>query len=165
MMQPIGSDRNPMLVRAEDVQQTFPARALEPDERALVAEWLAAASDVMSAFVSERRTDDPTISRRIAISEAANGAFTYLIHSPLRGNFWIVLDARYKPQFHRFDTLWEALNFVRPVLGPPADLGIDKPGYKDQGREPKPTPADQTTTEYWEDRRRAGSAFPPSPFC
>ncbi len=154
-----------MLVRAEDVQQTFPARPLEPDERALVAEWLAAATDVVSAFVSERRTDDPTISRRIAISEVGNSAFTYLIHSPLRGNFWIVLDARYKPQFHRFDTLSEALNFVRPVLGSPADLGTDKSGYEDQGREPKRTPTDQTATGYWEDRRRADIAFPPSPFC
>ncbi len=154
-----------MLVRAEAVQQTFPARALEPDERALVAEWLAAATDVVSAFVSERRTDDPTISRRIAISEVGNGAFTYLIHSPLRGNFWIVLDARFKPQFHRFDTLWEALNFVRPVLGPPADRGTDTSGYEDQGTEAKRAQADQTTTGYWEDRRRAGNAFPTSQFC
>ncbi len=30
-----------MLVRTEDILQTFPARPLRPDERELVAEWLA----------------------------------------------------------------------------------------------------------------------------
>jgi hypothetical protein len=149
-----------MLVRAEDVQQTFPARPLRPDERELVAEWLAATTDVASAFVSERRSDNPTISRRIAISEGANGAFGYLIHTPLRDDFWIVLDARYKPEFHRFDSLWDALNFVRPVLGPRPAHATDDPGYQDQGGEPKRRLTDHTSADGWEDRRDAGSSFP-----
>ena len=110
-----------MLIRTEDILQTFPARPLRPGERELVAEWLAAAGDVSSAFVSERRTDDPAICQRIAISVAGNGAFTHLIHTSFHNDAWIVLDVRYIPEFHQFDTLVEALNFVRPVLcQPPA---------------------------------------------
>jgi len=105
-----------MLARTEDILQTFPARPLRPDERELMAEWLAAAGDVSSAFVSERRTDDPAIYRRIAISVDGNDAFTHLIHTPLHNDVWVVLDVRYKPEFHQFDSLREALNFVRPVF-------------------------------------------------
>ena len=107
---------HPMLVRTQDILQTFPARPLRPDERELVAEWLAAAGDVSSAFVSERRTDDPAIYRRIAISADGNDAFTHLIHTPLHTNVWVVLDVRFKPEVHLFESLREALNFIRPVL-------------------------------------------------
>ena len=102
--------------RTVDLQQTFPARQLRSDERELVAEWLAAADDVSSAFVSERRSDDPAIYRRIAISLDGNGVFTHLIHTPAHNDIWIVLNVRHKPEVHQFDSLLEALNFVRPVL-------------------------------------------------
>ena len=105
-----------MLRRTEDILQTFPARPLRADERELVAEWLAAASDVSFAFVSERRTDDPAIHRRIAISVEGNGAFTHFIHTPVHSDVWIVLNVHYKPEVHQFDSLLEALNFIRPVL-------------------------------------------------
>ncbi len=86
-----------------------------------MAEWLAAAGDVSSAFVSERSTDDVSIYRRIAISVEANGAFSYLIHTPQDQDIWIVLDVRHRPEVHQFDTLVDALDFVRPVLGPPKE--------------------------------------------
>jgi hypothetical protein len=105
--------------RTIDLQQTFPARSLRPDERDLVAEWLAAASNVSSAYVSERRTDDPAIYRRIAISADGDGAFTHLIHAPFHSDVWIVLHVRHKPEIHHFESLQDALNFVRPVFGQP----------------------------------------------
>ncbi len=116
-MLPLGFGSTPMLAHTEDILQTFPARLLRPDERELVAAWLAAAGDVSSAFVSERRTDDPAMRRRIAVSVDGNDVFTHLIHTPLHNDVWIVLDVRSKPEFHQFDTLPEALNFIRPVLG------------------------------------------------
>jgi len=120
-----------MLRCTEDILHTFPARPLRADERELVAEWLAAASDVTSAFVSERRTDDPAIRSRIAISVERNGAFTHFIHTPVHNDIWIVLNVHYQPEVHQFDSLLEALNFIRPVLAwssawpdaPPADPG------------------------------------------
>jgi hypothetical protein len=105
-----------MLGRTEDILHTFPARPLRADERELVAEWLAAASDVSSAFVSERRTDDPAIHSRIAISVERSGAFTHFIHTPVHNDVWIVLNVHYRPEVHQFDSLLEALNFIRPVL-------------------------------------------------
>jgi hypothetical protein len=113
-----------MLDHALDIRQTFPARPLRPDERDLVAEWLAAAGNVSSAYVSERRSDDPSIYRRIAISADGDGAFTHLIHAPFHSDVWIVLQVRHKPEIHQFETLLEALNFVRPVLGP----SVGQPG-------------------------------------
>ena len=41
----------------------FPARLLTPDEHALLAEWLSAAGDIASAYVSNRRGDDPAYDR------------------------------------------------------------------------------------------------------
>jgi hypothetical protein len=123
-----------MLGRTEDVLHTFPARPLSADERELVAEWLAAASDVSSAFVSERRTDDPAIHRRIAISVEGNGAFTHFIHTPVHNDVWIVLNVHYRPEVHQFGSLLEALNFIRPVLTWSPPWPDDRTAGRDQSR-------------------------------
>ncbi|HET6234718.1 MAG TPA: hypothetical protein VFE41_07105 [Acetobacteraceae bacterium] len=128
---------NPMSGRTLDLQQTFPARPLRPDERELVAEWLAAAGNDSSAYVSDRRTDEPAIYRRIAISADGDGAFTHLIHAPFHSNVWMVLHVRHKPEIHHFESLQDALNFVRPVfgqpvLGQPAARPADGSGEQDR---------------------------------
>lgn len=119
--------------RTTDILQTFPARPLRPDERELVAEWLAAAGDVSSAYVSERRTDDPAIYRRIAISVEGNGVFTHFIHTPFHHDYWIVLNVRHRPEVHQLNSLLEALNFVRPVLSWLTDRPRDRQFEQDQG--------------------------------
>jgi hypothetical protein len=123
-----------MLGRTEDILHTFPARPLRADERELVAEWLAAAGDVSSAFVSERRTDDPAIRSRIAISVERNGAFTHFIHTPVNNAVWIVLNVHYRPEVHQFDSLLEALNFIRPVLSWSSAWPDDRQADPDQDR-------------------------------
>jgi len=132
-----------------DIKQTFPARSLRPDERELVAEWLAAAGDVSSAYVSERRTDDPAMYRRIAISVEGNGVFTHLIHTPSRHDYWIVLNVRHKPEVHQFDSLLDALNFVRPVLCWLTDRPGDRRSEPDQGPQ-----EDRLQAAHETDRRR-----------
>ena len=42
----------------KDMIRHLPARLLAPDERTLVAEWLAGAGDIAEAYVSDRRGDD-----------------------------------------------------------------------------------------------------------
>ena len=109
----------------------FPPRPLRPDERKLVAEWLAAAGDVASAYVSDRRRDDPAIYRRIVIAEG-NGVPTHLVHTPFGVSFWMVMRVRSAPEIQRFDSLHDALNSIRPVLpnhvgrhiGPPGSRGL-----------------------------------------
>ena len=51
----------------KDVIRHLPARLLTPDERALVAEWIASAGDIAEAYVSSRRGDDPALYHRIVI--------------------------------------------------------------------------------------------------
>jgi hypothetical protein len=41
--------------RMKDMIRDLPARLLAPDERTLVAEWLAGAGDIAEAYVSNRR--------------------------------------------------------------------------------------------------------------
>jgi hypothetical protein len=145
-----------MLRRTEDILQTFPARPLRADERELVAEWLAAASDVSSAFVSERRTDDPAIHSRIAISVESNGAFTHFIHTPVHNDVWIVLNVHYRPEVQQFDTLLEALNFIRPVLAWSSAWPDDRPADPDQGRHQARPPVGQGLERRHIDRQQLG---------
>lgn len=101
---------------ADEHQAAFPPRLLRPDERNLLEEWLAAAGDVSSAYISNRRSDDPTIYRKIVITVEGDGEPTYLIDTPAGTNLWIVVQCRPAPDVNEFGSLREALNFVRPVL-------------------------------------------------
>ena len=105
-----------MLDSSEHHQEALPPRHLRPEERELLAEWLAAAGDVSSAFVSSRRTDSPTIYRKIVITVEADGEPTYLIDTPAGTDLWIVVQCRPVPDALQFGSLRDALNFVRPVL-------------------------------------------------
>jgi hypothetical protein len=102
--------------RTVDVLQTLPPRHLRPDERETLAEWLAAAGDVASAYFSGRERDDPAIYRRIVIIEDMNSGPTYLIHASANLDIWIVLHVGSSSEAQSFDSLRDALNFIRPVL-------------------------------------------------
>ena len=96
-----------------------PARPLTPSERAVVAEWLGAAGDIASAYVSDRRTDDPAIYRCVVIvTDPAEGP-SHLIHAPTDQNIWIVFLLGKMSKVLTFPTLRAALNSVRPVLVEP----------------------------------------------
>lgn len=102
--------------RAGDVLRTFPPRPLNPDERALVATWLARTGDVASAFVSERRSDDPALYRRIVIGIGPEPKPSYLIHAPTGISCWLLTSVRQGSGVQKFDSLRSALNSIRPVL-------------------------------------------------
>jgi hypothetical protein len=94
----------------------FPARPLTPDERALVAEWLALAGDVAATYVSSRRGDHPAHYRRIVVVTKPDGGPSHLIHAASGRDIWIVFTLNQRPRIQRFATLQAALNAVRPVL-------------------------------------------------
>jgi hypothetical protein len=94
-----------------------PPRPLTDKERLMVRAW-AEASSVHSAFVSERRTDDPAIYRRIVVLRRVTKRYLYLIHCPQGSNCWIVLSAVERDNLGYFPTLRDALNFIRPVTMP-----------------------------------------------
>ncbi|HUB12064.1 MAG TPA: hypothetical protein VMB34_08910 [Acetobacteraceae bacterium] len=93
---------------------SFPPRPVTDGERQLLLDWAEASND-LSAFVSERRSDDPGIYRRIVILRRATRQRLYLIHCPLGSNWWMVTSAVERESVGYFPTLRAALNFVRPV--------------------------------------------------
>lgn len=100
--------------RMSNALETFPPRPLSQNEREIVRAWANEADDV-SAFVSERRSDDPTVYRRIVISRASTGQRLYLIRPPQGNDSWLVLSAVEGEDVARCPTLRAALNFVRPA--------------------------------------------------
>ena len=109
-----------MADRLEDVLLTFPPRPLSPDERAVLNTWLAATCDVASAYISERRSDDPAMYRRIVVILGPSRQPTYLIHAPSGLNCWLVMAVVGGNQVRQFDSLRAALNSIRPVFVPEA---------------------------------------------
>jgi hypothetical protein len=97
--------------------RTFPPRPLTEDERHVLLDWIKAAKG-FSAFVSERRSDDPEIYRRIVVSRRATKQHLYLIHSPTDSARWIVFSAAKGEYVERFPTLRTALNYIEPVSLP-----------------------------------------------
>jgi hypothetical protein len=97
---------------------TFPVRPPTDGERDILRCWIAAA-DGFSAFVSERRGDDPGLYRRIVISRRRTKQRAYIVQAPQGRDVWIVVSAIDGDDIGRFLTLREALNFVQPAL---ADL-------------------------------------------
>jgi hypothetical protein len=105
-----------MTDRAGDVLRTFPPRPLNPDERALVDTWLAGTCNVASAYVSERRSDDPALYRRIVVSIGPDCRPSYLVHAPSGISCWLVSSVGHGSDVRRFDHLRAALNAIRPVF-------------------------------------------------
>jgi hypothetical protein len=105
-----------MPTRLREIMQTFPPRPLAPFEHALLAEWLELAGDIASAHVSDRRSDDPALYRRIAIFTRPDSKPSHLIHAPADMPYWLVFSTGADPRIQEFDTLRAALNSIRPVL-------------------------------------------------
>jgi hypothetical protein len=93
-----------------------PARALTPAEHAIVAEWLAAAGDIASAYVSDRLTDDLAMYRCVVIVTKPDDGPSHLIHAPANEDLWVVFGVGKGSKIERFPTLRSALNSIRPVL-------------------------------------------------
>jgi hypothetical protein len=102
--------------QSTDVLRTLPARPLRPEERKVVAEWLAVAGDAASAYVAERVDDDPAIYRRIVISLQKDGWPTHLIHTRSGMDRWVLLHIDPQPTVQTFGSLPDALNAIRPLL-------------------------------------------------
>ena len=105
-----------MAHRPPHILRTFPPRALAPHEHAFVAEWLSRAGDIVSAYVAERRSDDPAMYRRVVIVAGLSNRPSHLIHAPEGMSCWLLFSIGEYPPVRQFDTLREALNSIRPVL-------------------------------------------------
>jgi hypothetical protein len=107
-----------------DAIRHFPARPLTPDERALLTEWLAMAGDIASAYVIQRRHDDPDLMHRIIIVVSANDTPSYTVHAVPGRDIWIMSNLGQRTRIRRFRTLRAALNSIRPVLEEAGHVGV-----------------------------------------
>ena len=94
----------------------LPARPPTPDERAVLAEWLAAAGDIALAYVSSRQSDDLAVKHRITVISEAGGGMSHLVFAPAGRDIWIVLAKGQRTRLRRHKTLRAALNSIRRVL-------------------------------------------------
>jgi hypothetical protein len=99
---------------ASTVLLTFPPRALTNWERETLRGWVEAV-DGFTAFVSERRSDDPAIYRRIVITRRRTKQHAYTIYAPHGMDVWIVVSVTEREDIGSFSTLRAALEFVQPV--------------------------------------------------
>jgi hypothetical protein len=99
-----------------DALRHFPARPLTLTERGLVAQWLAGAGDVASAYISNRRTDDPDLHHRVVVFTKVDDGPTHIVHAPSGRDVWIVLTLGQRTKVQRYRTLRAALNSIRSVL-------------------------------------------------
>lgn len=109
-----------MTDRAGDILCTFPPRPLNRVERALVTSWLATTSNVTSAYVSERRSDDPALYRRIVVTVGQNRTPSHLIHAPAGLRCWLVSSVGHGSEVQRFASLYGVLNSIRTMFVPNA---------------------------------------------
>jgi hypothetical protein len=98
----------------ENVLLTFPPRPITDGERQILLDWIATTDDLF-AFVSERRSDDPAIYRRIVVMRRATNRNLYLVHSPKDSDCWLVMSATERENVGYFPTLRAALNYIRPT--------------------------------------------------
>jgi len=105
-----------MAKTAADILLIFPPRMLSPTEQVLVQEWRRLAGDVPSAYVSERRSDDPAFFGRVVIATGPDTKPTHTIHVPAGSALWLVTSMDQSNEVQQFGTLRDALNSVRPVL-------------------------------------------------
>ena len=96
--------------------RTFPPRPLNPDERGLVSAWLSGTCNVASAYVSERRSDDPAVYHRIVVTIGPDSGPSYLVHAPTGLSCWLVSSVGRGSEVQRFDSLRAALNSIRQVF-------------------------------------------------
>ena len=114
--QRIGAQGLEEMAALPDAISYFPARPLTPVEHALLAEWLAVAGDVVVAYVSSRRGDDPAYYRRIVVVTNCDEGPSHLVHAPSGRDFWLVFSFHEEPRIRSFPTLRAALNSIRPVF-------------------------------------------------
>jgi hypothetical protein len=99
---------------ASSVLLTFPPRPLTDWERETLRGW-AEAVDGYTAFVAERRSDDPAIYRRIVIARRRTKQHAYTVHAPQGMDVWVVVSTTEGEDIGTFPTLRAALEFVRPL--------------------------------------------------
>jgi hypothetical protein len=101
---------------SDELRFTSAPRTLSDEERRLLRLWTTAASDEVSAYVIQRRSDDPAMVGRIVVIKGDTRKPLYSLHRPVGLGWWIVSSLVEPAEIGTFATLRDGLNFIRPVL-------------------------------------------------
>jgi hypothetical protein len=77
---------------------------------------VTAASGDVTAFVNQRRRDDPTIIGRIVVIKRDTRKPLYSVYCPVGLDLWIVSSLVEMAEIGSFPSLRAALNFIQAVL-------------------------------------------------
>jgi hypothetical protein len=99
-----------------ELQYVSSPRIMTIEEQSVLVQWLAAAPHGVSAYVSQRNTDDPSVAQRIVVTIRGTRQPLYSVHCPVGADFWIVTSLFEGSEVGLFPSLRAALNFVRPAL-------------------------------------------------
>jgi hypothetical protein len=81
-----------------------------------VAEWFATAGDIATAYISNRRSDEPALFHRIIIFTKPDDEPSHIVYAAAGRDIWVVFASGPRTRVQRFQSLRAALNSVRPVL-------------------------------------------------
>jgi hypothetical protein len=97
-----------------DLHLSVPPKPLSDEENELLQEWVAA-SESVTAYVSRRLADNSRLHGRIVISDLKSRKPLYLVYCALGTESWTVASVVENCEIGAFQTLRDALIFVRPV--------------------------------------------------
>jgi hypothetical protein len=103
------------MIDVKELQYGSSPRMMSIEEQSVFEQWLAAAPDGVSAYVSQRSTDDPSMAQRIVVTIRGTKRPIYSVHCPIGADFWIVTSLVEASEIGLFPSLRAALNFVRPA--------------------------------------------------
>lgn len=101
---------------AHELRPAAPPRTLSDEEHRLLRVWVTAASGGVTAFVNQRRRDDPTIIGRIVVIKRDTRKPLYSVYCPVGLDLWIVSSLVEMAEIGSFPSLRAALNFIQAVL-------------------------------------------------
>ena len=101
---------------SDELRSASPPRTMSDEEWELLRVWVASAADGVSAYVIQRRSDDPAMVGRIVVTKGDTRKPLYSFHRPVGLGWWIVTSLVETGEIGSFSTLRDALNFIRPVL-------------------------------------------------
>jgi hypothetical protein len=104
----------PPTKRTLNVATTFPARALRQDDRELFNVWLKEQAYSVSGYISDRRSDDPALYRKVVIAAQEGASPTHLVWSPTGLDIWIVQELP-TGKLSSFASLGDALESIEPI--------------------------------------------------
>jgi hypothetical protein len=94
-----------------DIALTFPPRRLRPQERGILAEWLVAPGNPASAYTNERRSDPPSLYRKIVVTSGEDTRPKYLVWAARGVGIWIVQEPQ-TGKLCNFGSLRDALHSI-----------------------------------------------------